>query len=190
VAAVLHRAVLVVVGLAHHRQQRRPPGFAQRPGLRGGADPRADRLPGDPRVDAAGPEQGVQPLHLEVFGGQLQQAGRNVVLHQRERLILGVTQPFEGVDGGALGQVELARDRVRDGFDTEAEHPRARFPPGLGQVFVQAGQLDLTAHLGVHDLRPDAALADQQPAVDQVPDGPAHGRPGQAEPVGQVDLVL
>jgi sugar phosphate isomerase/epimerase len=90
VAAVLHRAVLVVVGRPHHRQHRCPLGFAERTGLRGGAGLRADRLLGDPEVDAVRAEQVVQALRLEVFGGQLQQVRRNVVVHQRERLRLGV----------------------------------------------------------------------------------------------------
>ena len=42
----------------------------------------------------------------------------------------------------------------------------------------------------MYHLGPDAALAHQQPTVDQVLDGAAHRRPGQAELVGQVDLVL
>ena len=40
------------------------------------------------------------------------------------------------------------------------------------------------------DLRPYPTLADQQPAVDEVLHRPAHGRPGKAQLVGQVDLVL
>ncbi len=40
------------------------------------------------------------------------------------------------------------------------------------------------------DEYPDAALAHQHPAVDEVLDSAAHRRPGQAQLVGQVDLVL
>ena len=141
-------------------------------------------------VDAAGAEQVVQALPLQVLGGQREQVGRDVVAHQRERLAVRAAQPLERVDLGALGQAQVQRDGPGGGQAAEADHGGGRIPAGLGQVVVQAGELDLAADLGVHDLGADAALADQQAAVDQVADGLAHGRPGQAEPVGQVDLVL
>src|SRR6185503_15125741 len=40
------------------------------------------------------------------------------------------------------------------------------------------------------DGRPDAAAPDQQPLVDHLLDGPAHGRPGQPEPLAHGHLVL
>jgi hypothetical protein len=190
VVAVLHRATLVVVGPTFHGQQRRSLGLAQRPGLGGGGRARPDRLLGQPRVDPADPQQLVQAARLQVRGPQPQQARRDMIAHERERLGLGRSQPLEHVHLGPHRDAEFGRQRVVGRADREAEHLRARRPPGLGQVVVQAGQLDLAAHLGVDDLGAHAALADQQPAVDQVLDGPAHGRPGQAELVGQVDLVV
>ena len=59
-----------------------------------------------------------------------------------------------------------------------------------GQVVEQAGQLDRAGDLAVHHLGADPALADQQALVDQFLDGPAHGRPGQSELLGQADLVV
>ena len=44
--------------------------------------------------------------------------------------------------------------------------------------------------MGLDHLSAHAALADQQPAVDQVLDGPAHGGPRQPELAGELDLVL
>ena len=188
--AVLHRAALVVVGRTLHGQQRRSLGLVQRPGLGRGGRARSDRLLGQPRVDPAGPQQLVQAARLEVRRGQPQQARRDVIKHERERLGLGVPQPLEDIHVGPLGDAQLGRQRVAGRADREAEHLRAGRPPGLGQVVVEAGQLHLAAYLGVHDLGAHPALADQQPAVDEVLDGLAHGLPGQAELVGQIDLVV
>jgi len=58
------------------------------------------------------------------------------------------------------------------------------------QVVEEAGQLDLAAYRRVYHLGAHAPLAHEQPLVDQVLDGVPHRRPGQAEPVGQIDLVL
>jgi hypothetical protein len=113
-----------------------------------------------------------------------------VVAHQRQRLAVRAAQPLERVDLGALGQAQVQRDGPGGGQAAEADHGGGRVPAGLGQVVVQAGELDLAADLGVHDLGADAAFADQQAAVHQVADGLAHRGAGQAEPVGQVDLVL
>jgi hypothetical protein len=127
---------------------------------------------------------------LEILRGEVQQASRDVVAHQRERLAVGAAQALEDIDPGSLGDAGLKRQGVGRRLLREAQHARVRIPAGLGQVVVEAGQLDLAAHLGVHDLRAHTTLADQQPALDQVLDGPAHGRPGQAELVGQIDLVV
>src|SRR5580704_8943152 len=94
VVAVLHRAALVVVGPAFHGQQRRSVGLAQRPGLGGGGGPRPDGLLGQPRVDPAGPQQLVQAARLQVRGPQPQQARRDVIAHERERLGLRGPEPL------------------------------------------------------------------------------------------------
>src|SRR5690606_12775533 len=44
--------------------------------------------------------------------------------------------------------------------------------------------------LAVHDLGADAAFADEQAFVHQILDRLADGGPGQAEPVGELDLVV
>ena len=187
---MLNRTSLVVVRPADHGQQWRCLGFAQRPGLGGGGGAGPDRLLRDPQVEAVRAEQVVQPLFLEILWREAQQVRRDVVTHDRERLGAGAPEPLEDVDRRSLGDAELERERVRTPLGREAEHPRVRIAAGLGQVVVEAGQLDLALHLGVDHLRPHAALADQQPLVDEVLDRLAHRRPGQAQPVGQVDLVL
>ncbi len=48
----------------------------------------------------------------------------------------------------------------------------------------------MAAHARVYHLGAHAPLADEQPLVDQVLDGLPHRRAGQAELVGQRDLVL
>jgi hypothetical protein len=75
-------------------------------------------------------------------------------------------------------------------FDGERAHLGARLLPVLGEIVVQAAELDGPADLRVHDLGAHAALAHQHPALDQVLDGPPHRGPGDTQPIGQLDLVL
>ena len=92
---------------------------------------------------------------------------------------------------GDVGGVEGARD-------VGVERPDARSSsswvlgtlPGLHQVRVEAGQPLVPAELGADHLGADAALADQQPLVDQLLDRLPGGRSGQAESGGQRQLVL
>jgi len=60
----------------------------------------------------------------------------------------------------------------------------------LGEVVVQAGQPLVATELRSHDLRSDAALADQQTLLHQFLDGLPSRRPGQAESSCQRQLVL
>ena len=79
---------------------------------------------------------------------------------------------------------------VVSGLDLVDDHPGARRLVRPGQVVVEAGQLDRALDQPVHHLGADAALADEQALGDELLDRPAHGRAGQAEPVGELDLVL
>jgi hypothetical protein len=137
-----------------------------------------------------GPEQLVEPTLLEVGAAQGEYVHRHRVVHQRQRLGVGVAQPFDPVDLRAERDAERLGDGVRGHPNLQQLDLGARCLTGLAQVVVEAGQLHRPAHLGMHDLGADATLAHQHAAFDQVADGAAHGRPGHPQPVGQLDLVL
>jgi hypothetical protein len=190
VLAVLDGAAAIVVGRAFHREQGCPPGLGEGAGLGGGGGPGTDGLAGNAQRDAGRAEQVVQAVDLEVLGVQGEQARGDVVAQQGQGLAVGVTQAFEHVHLRAGRQAQLGGQFLGERLAGEAEHAGGGHPAGLVQVVEQAGQLDFAAHLGLHHLSADPTLADQQAPVDQVLDGPAHGGAGQAELIGQVNLVL
>ena len=88
------------------------------------------------------------------------------------------------------GTASITRDLVGGPDHLVGQHHRRRGLVMAGQIVEQAGQLDRPGDLAVHHLGADPALADQQALVDQFLDGAAHGGPGQAELLGQADLVV
>src|SRR6478735_3132451 len=99
-------------------------------------------------------------------------------------------QPLDGDDLVADGKAELSGHLVAGLVDAIVEQFRRRLLTAARQVVVEAGQLDPTVHRVLHDLRPDAALADQQALVDDLLDGPPRGRTRQRQPLGEVEFVL
>jgi hypothetical protein len=98
-------------------------------------------------------------------------------VHQRERFARSEPEPLHPRHLGALRHAEGLGDVVGRRPHLEAADLRGRLLAGLRQVVVEAGQLDRPAHLRVHDLGTDAALAHEHPTLDEVLDGAAHGRP-------------
>ncbi len=115
--------------------------------------------------------------------------GGQVVLHVRQRLVTHEAEPLDVPDVLAGAQLELGGDLVTGRPAIEREDFGALLLAGLGQVVVQAGQLERPVHLAAHDLGPDAAFADQQALVDQDLDRLAHGGPREAQVLGEGDLV-
>ena len=179
----------VVEHRAGHREQGRAQGFVQVPGLGGGRGPCADGLPGDPEPDAGRPQDVVEAALLQTGGAELDQAGREVVGHQGERLVLGAAQPPDPDDVGIGWEPQCDRDWFGRRHDPETANGRGRMLAGPVEVVVQAGQLDRAADLRLHHLRPDSALADQHALVDETLDGLPHRRPGQGKLPGEDNLV-
>ena len=123
------------------------------------------------------------PARPEPLGVVSSDAGGQAVVHQRERLVVGVAAAARcRITSVPCGRPSAAATSSRRRRGLEATAPRcAGVRCARGQVVVQAGQLDRAADLAVHDLGADAALADQQALVHQVLDRLAHGRAGQAE---------
>src|SRR6266700_2854006 len=180
VAAVLDGPAAVVVGGAGHREQRRAARFAEQPGLGGVGLAGADGLVGHPQLYPGVAQDLVEPAPGEQLGGEVGEAGRQVVAHDGQRLVLRVPQPFDRDDGRTGGHVQRRGDVVRCGYLGEGQHLGAGLPVRVLEVVVQAAQLHLPADPGPGDLGADAPLADQQPFVDQVLDRLAHGRQGRS----------
>ena len=115
---------------------------------------------------------------------------RDRVVHQRQRLVVGVAQALDPGDLGAGGQSECGGDLVGRRDDAQVQHDRARHAVRGAQVVIEARKLERPADLGVDDLRTDAALAYEHSALDQVLDGAPGGGPGDAQPFGEIHLVL
>ena len=62
-------------------------------------------------------------------------------------------------------------------------------PVLLDEVRRVRARLHRAAHLAVHDLGPDSALAGQHAAFDQVVDGVTHGGPRHTQSFGEIDFV-
>jgi hypothetical protein len=76
------------------------------------------------------------------------------------------------------------------GVGDQAEHLGPRLAAVARQVLVQAGELGAPVHHLLGDRGADAPPADQHALRHQLGDGAAHGGPGQAQPLGQRQLVL
>jgi hypothetical protein len=98
VGAVFHYAARVVVRGAGHGQQRGAARLAEHGGLGDRRLAGADRLVGQAQVDAGVAHELVEPVRGELLAGQREQAERQVVAHQRERLVAGVPEPLERDD--------------------------------------------------------------------------------------------
>ncbi len=166
------------------------PRFAEQRALFGCAGAGADPLLGHPDVHASGPHQLVEPAAGQVHLADLDQVLGQVVLHDGQRLVLGIAEPPQvqdrrpGLDGQHRGGLVGGVDHL------VGQHIGPRGLMMTGQVVEQAGQFDRPADLAVHHLGADTALADQQPLVDQFLYGATHRRAGQPELLGQTDLVV
>ena len=75
-------------------------------------------------------------------------------------------------------------------LDIQGQHRGGRVLPAACQILVQAAQSELPAHLGLDDAGADAPAADEHTLLDQVLHRPAHRRTGQAELLGEQQLVV
>jgi hypothetical protein len=147
-------------------------------------------LIGHPRHVAGGAQQLVEPACLEVVTAEWEHIHRHRVVHEREWFARREPEPFQPGHLCALRHAEGLRDVVGRRPDVEAADPCGRLLARLRQVVVQAGELHGPAHLRVHDLGADAALAHEHAALHQVLDRATHGGPGHPEPLGELHLVL
>ena len=92
--------------------------------------------------------------------------------------------------GSPSASAQPAGDVRAGSHRLEAQHRGGRLLPGVREVVVEAGQLQGPAHLGLHDPGADAAPADDQPLVHELLHGPSHRRPGDAQLLGEHDLVV
>ena len=162
----------------------------QDPGLRGRGVLGAHSLGGRAEPDARGAQQLVQPVLFQHVDAQVDQAGRQEVVHQRDGLAVGQPDPLQRDHHGRLGELQGGGDRFAGVGDLVADDLRARRPPGRRQVVVQAGQLDIPVDPLVGDQGSRAALADHHALVGQVLEGGPHGGAGQAEPLRELYLVV
>ncbi len=85
----------LVVGGAFHGEQGGATGLVQNAGFGGRGVLGAHPLGGRVKADARGPEQFVQAVLLEQLDVQLDEPGRQVVVHQRHRLAVSQADPLE-----------------------------------------------------------------------------------------------
>src|SRR5205823_5892851 len=101
-----------------------------------------------------------------------------------------VPEAFERDHRGPFRQAECGGDGAVGRLDAVEQHLRGRPLAAAHEVVVQAGQFDTAADLRVHHAGAHTPLADQQALLDQVLDRPPHGRPGQAQLGGELQLVV
>src|SRR6266567_370487 len=186
----LHRGVPDITDGSLHRQQRRAPWLVQHPRLGGRGVLCAHLLSGRGQLDAGGTQDLIEPVLLQRPVVEVHEGRWQEVVHERDRLPVGETDPFQADHQRAFGELKGLRDYLAGRAHLVAQHLGRRRLAGQGQVIVEAGQLDITVDLLPADHGPVTALAGDHAPIGQVPEGGPHGGTREAEFLGQLHLVV
>ena len=140
----------------------------------------ADALVCDDGLAAAGAEQGVEAVALEVLAADVGVGRRQPVAQDRERAVAverSRTSLSSGVSTGRPRAVAATSSVVTSCVSTcGARVPRPLAP----QVVVEARQLGPPVDLAPRDRGAETAAPEQQALADELLDRPAHRRPREA----------